>query len=293
MITANMRGALFMMGSMAAFTLNDAFMKVVGAELPLSQAIVLRGIPTTVMLVALAYFAGALRKGVPRQDWRRIAWRSVTEIGAAYFFITAIFNMDFANALAILQVLPLTITLAGAVFLKEPVGWRRWGAILLGFVGVLMIVRPGFAGFTVYSLYVLAAVACVTARDILSRGLSKDVPSLTVALMNAISVTAAFAVYAFFEDWVPVQTDIALNLGAASVFIIAAYFCAVAAVRVGDLAVVAPFRYTALIWAMLLGVLAFGETLDGMTLAGAALIVATGMFSFYREQQLAKAQTTV
>lgn len=290
MLTPNTKGALFMMGSMAAFTINDAFMKALGAGVPLSQAIVLRGLPTCVMMLALAVMLGALKLKLPPGQGRLILMRNVTEVLAAYFFLTAIFNMPFANAISILQVLPLTITLAGAVFLGEPVGWRRWTAILVGFCGVMLIVRPGMEGFTVYSLYVLAAVVCVTTRDILSRRLAPEVPSLTVALSNAVSVTVVFSVVALFQDWQPIDIKQGVLFLGASLTIIVAYFCAVSAVRVGELAVVAPFRYTALVWAMLLGVLIFGEPLETLTLIGACIVVVTGIYSFYREQALAKAK---
>ena len=150
-LSPNARGVVFMIGSMAFFVFNDAAMKAVGAHLPLSQAVVLRGVPTIVFLALIALWSGAFRQSVSRPDRKRIALRNLTEIGAAYFFLTAIFNMELANATAILQILPLTVTLAAAVFLGEPVGWRRTAAIVVGFLGVLLIVRPGIGGFNVYS----------------------------------------------------------------------------------------------------------------------------------------------
>lgn len=281
----NTQGALLMMGSMAAFTLNDALMKAVGGALPLSQAIVLRGVPTVLMVAALAWALGAWRPSMSRRDARLMALRNVTEIGAAYLYLTAIFNMPLANAVAILQVLPLAVTLAGAVFLGEAVGPRRWAAIGVGLLGVLLIVRPGAEGFSVYSLFVLAMVGLVTARELLSRGLSDEVPSLMVAFSNAVAVTVAFALVSVFVEWQPVTLGQGAMLGAASVLLIGAYFCAVAAVRTGALSVVAPFRYSGMLWGLLLGVLAFGERPDALTLLGAGLVVATGLYMLHRERQ--------
>lgn len=283
--TGNTQGALLMMGSMAAFTVNDALMKAVGADLPLSQAVVLRGLPAVAMAAALAWATGAWRGRFSRRDARLIALRNVTEVGAAYFYLTAIFNMPFANAIAILQGLPLAVTMAGAVFLGERVGPRRWMAIAVGFGGVLLIVRPGVEGFSVYALYVLAAVALVTARELLSRGLSREVPSLMVAFSNAAAVTLAFGLVSVFDAWQPVAPGDALLLGAASVLLIGAYFFAVAAVRTGALSVVAPFRYSGMLWGLLLGVLVFGERPDGLTLCGAALVAAAGLYMLRREQR--------
>ena len=287
-LTDNMRGALLMMGSMAAFTLNDAFMKALSDELPLAQAIFLRGIATTVMMYVLARAMGGLRLNLPRRQWMLIALRSVTEIGAAYFFISALYNMPLANASAILQALPLSITLAGAVFLGEAVGWRRYSAILVGFLGVLLIVRPGFAGFNAYSVYALLAVVMVTLRDLLARRLSHDVPTMTVALVNAFAVMVVFGFGAFAADWAPVSGKAAFQLAGASVLIIGGYVFSVSAMRVGEIAVIAPFRYTSLLWALMLGLLIFTEWPDALTLIGSAVVVATGVYTFYRERKIAQ-----
>ena len=285
-LTDNIRGAMLMMGSMAAFTINDVFMKSLSDELPLFQAIFLRGIVTTLLLYLLARTLGGLRFDFARRDWWLIFWRTLTEIGAAYFFISAIFNMPIANATAILQALPLTVTLAGALFMGEAVGWRRASAILIGFAGVMLIVRPGFEGFNVYSVYALIAVLLVTARDLLARRLSAEVPSLTVAFLNAAAVAVFFGLGSSFVEWRPV-TPLALGqLSAAAFFIIGGYIFSVSAMRVGELAVIAPFRFTSLLWALVLGLVVFGEWPTLLTLVGAGIVVATGVYTFYRERRV-------
>ncbi len=277
-----------MMGSIAGFTFNDACMKAVSGELPLLQAMFLRGIATTAMLLLLARVMGGLRFRLPLRDWGLILVRNLTEIGSAFFFLTAVFNMPLANATAIMQAVPLTITLAGALFLGEAVGWRRMSAILLGFVGVMLIVRPGAEGFTVYSIYALAAVALVTVRDLLARKLSPAVPTITVAFVNAVLVTLVFGIGAAFGDWAPVSGGSALLLVAAGGLLVGGYVFSVSAMRVGEIAVVSPFRYTSLIWALLLGLAVFGEWPTLLTLLGAAIVVATGVYTFYRERALAR-----
>ncbi len=288
-MSANTQGAVLMMASMASFTLNDACMKALSDELPLFQAIFLRGIATTILMYFLARALGGLTFRLPAREWRLIALRTLTEIGAAYFFLSALFNMPIANATAILQVLPLAITLAGALFLGEAVGWRRLTAILVGFSGVMLIVRPGFEGFNAYSINVLLAVAMVTARDLLARRLSADVPTMLVALINAVAVMVVFGIGTVFIDWQPVSATAALQLGGASVLIIGGYVFSVSAMRVGEIAVIAPFRYTALLWALVLGLIVFAEFPDRMTLIGAAIVVATGIYTFYRERRLSSA----
>ena len=286
-LTDNTRGAALMMGSMAAFTLNDACMKAISGELPLAQAIFLRGIGTTVLMFFLARAVGGLKLSLPPGQWKLIALRSLSEIGAAYFFISALFNMPLANASAILQALPLSITLAGALFLGEAVGWRRFSAILIGFLGVLLIVRPGVAGFNAYSVYALLAVVMVTLRDLLARRLAFEVPTMTVALVNSLAVTLAFGLGTLSADWLPVSGRAALLLAAASVLIIGGYVFSVSAMRVGEIAVIAPFRYTSLLWALVLGLTVFGEWPGVLTLVGSAIVVATGVYTFYRERKIA------
>jgi len=212
--------------------------------------------------------------------------RAVSEMGSAWFFITALFHMPFANISAILQSLPLTVTLAGALFLGERIGWRRMTAILVGFGGVLLIVRPGTEGFDIYAIYGLATVACVTLRDIVSRMMSPALPSLMVASVSAVGVTGFAAVGALFVDWQPVDGAAAVNLAGAMVFVIGGYICSVAAMRVGELGFVAPFRYTSLVIALVLGALVFGTFPDPVTLVGAAIVVTTGLYTLYREGRM-------
>jgi len=282
----NRTASLLMMGSMAAFTVNDTMMKALGDSLPLFQAIFLRGVLASLILAGLCVALGSFKIGIARGDWRAVAWRTVSEIGAAYFFISALFNMPIANATAILQALPLTVTLAGALFLGESIGWRRLTAIMVGFVGVLLIVRPGMDGFNQYSLYCLATVACVTVRDIATRKLTPQTDSMVVTLFSSVNVMAFAGVMSTAETWAAVTPLVALTLVACAISILLAYLFSVMVMRVGDLAFVAPFRYTALLFALILGYLAFGDWPDVLTLIGAAILVATGLFTFFRERRL-------
>ncbi|MHA6344682.1 DMT family transporter [Roseivivax sp. CAU 1761] len=281
-LSENARGALLMMGAMAAFTCNDALVKRAGAELPLMQILVIRGAVASLAILLLAWAAGGLRRP-GRRDGLLIALRSAAEIGATWFFLTALMRMPLANVTAILQTLPLTVTLAGALVFGETVGWRRGLAIAVGFAGMLLIVRPGSAEFDANALYAMAAVAFVTVRDLAVRRLSAAVPSLTVTLAGSLSVTLFAAALSAGVPWQPVPAGAgALVLGAAG-FVIFGYLMSVAAMRVGEVAVVAPFRYTGLLWALGLGWALFGDWPRPLTLVGAALIAATGLFTLWRE----------
>jgi len=284
----NLTGALLMMGAMAAFTLNDAMIKGLAGQIPVFQVMFLRGFLTTLMVGIIAWRMGALTRRLPREDWGPVFWRMVGEIGSAYFFVTALFHMPIANISAIMQALPLTITLAAALFFREPVGWRRMSAIMLGFVGVMLIVRPGTEGFNIYSVYGLAAVAFVTLRDLATRRLSRDVPSMLVTLITSFCIMAAFGLASLTGEWAPVNGRSAALIMAASVMIIGGYLFSIMVMRVGEISFVAPFRYTSLLWALVLGWLVFGDWPQTITLIGAAIVVVSGLFTLYRESQISR-----
>ena len=285
-LSDNTRGALLMMTAMAAFTFNDASLKSLSDELPLFQALFLRGIGTTGLLLLLTWAMGQLRFDIARRDWALMGIRTVAEAAAAWFFLTALFNMPIGNVSAIMQALPLTITLVGALFLGEAVGWKRLIAILTGFVGVVMIVQPGGGGFTHFSVFALLSMFCVTVRDLAARRTSRSVPSVMVATVAAAGVTVFAGVGSITVDWQPLSPLATMQLTGAMVFVIGGYIASVAAMRVGEIGFVAPFRYTSLLVALVLGYLVFGDWPNALTLWGAAIVVATGMFTLLRERQL-------
>lgn len=289
-LSDNTRGALLMMVSMAAFTFGDTCVKLASTSLPLSQLLVLRGIFASVVILMIARRLGALRLDLPARDWRLIALRALAEVGAAWFFLTALFNMPIANVTALLQMMPLTVTLGSAIFFGEPVGWRRWVAIAIGFGGMLLIVRPGSDGFNEYSVFALIAVLCVTVRDLATRRMSKEVPSLTVTLSASVAVLVFAGFLSLGEEWQPLDARLWMLVAAMSVFIIGGYLFSVLAMRIGEVSVVSPFRYTGLIWALILGWLVFGEWPVALTFIGAGIIMATGVFTLLREAQLRRAQ---
>ncbi|QDC08153.1 DMT family transporter [Oceanicola sp. D3] len=286
-LSENLRGAVLMTASMAAFTINDTFVKSLSDDLPLMQTVFLRGLAVTPLLGLLAWWRGALRFRLSRGDGWLLVLRSLSEIFAALFFLTALYNMPLANATAILQAAPLMVTLAGALFFGEAIGIWRMSAILVGFLGVLLIVQPGGEGFTSYSIWALAAVVAVVARDVLTRKMSGALHSLTVATVTGFSVGTAAGIAALFEPWAPVSASNALALGGSVISILFAYLFSVTAVRVGDMGFVAPFRYTGLLWALVLGLLAFGDFPGPLTLAGSAIVIAAGLFTYLRERRLA------
>ena len=283
-MTPNVKGALLMVGSMASFTVNDTLVKVALQELPLFQLVAIRGALATILIYVLARFLGSLHLNFPHHDRWLVALRCLAELSATFFFLTALKSMPLANVTAVLQALPLTVTLGAALFFSEHIGWRRILAIALGFVGMLLIVRPGPEGFSVFSLYALVAVASVTVRDLITRRMSAEVPSMVVTLATSLSITAAAAIASILEGWVPVSAGAGMLVASAAVFVLMGYLFSVMVMRVGDVGFVAPFRYSSLIWALRLGWLVFDEWPDQITMLGAVLVVAAGLFTLFRER---------
>lgn len=285
-MTPNLKGALLMMGSMAAFTLNDVLVKLLAADLPLFQIVFLRGILTTVLLAAIVAAFGKLTFRIPRGDRRKVVWRTLFEIASMVTFLTALINMQLANATAILSALPLAVTLGAAFLFKEQVGWRRISAICVGAFGVLLIVQPGAAGFNVFSLLALFTVVLVAGRDLVTRSFSNAVPLMSVAVITAASVCVFGGIMSLTEPWVPLSGTNVLHVALASLFIIGGYVCAIFVMRVGEVSVTSPFRYTSLIFSLVMGWLVFTEFPNSLALTGAAIVVATGVFTLVRERQV-------
>ncbi len=290
-LTDNTRGALLMIAAMSFFTVNDAFLKAVGDQMSVWQALFLRGLGVSLFMVVLLAMRGHRGgrgidwRAISRRDWGLSAGRALSEAGAAFLFVTALQHVPLGNLAAIMQALPLTVTLAGMVFLRESLGWRRGVAIMVGLAGVLLIVRPGADGFSLYSLYAVGAVACVTARDLFARMLSPEAPSLVVATVSALGVTLISGAGVPFTGWSPVAPAAAGLLLGAMAAIFVGYVTSVGAMRVGDLGFVAPFRYFSLVVAILIGMAVFAEYPDSATLAGAAVVVASGGYTLWRERR--------
>lgn len=277
-----------MAAAMAAFTINDAITKAVSAEMNFGQIMLVRGLFAIVLIAALALHQRALRP-LRVLMIKAVVLRIAGEIGGTILLLAAIVNLPLANATAILQVLPLAITLGAALTFGEPVGWRRWLAIASGFVGVLIIVRPGVEGFNQFSLFALTSVIFCAIRDLATKQIPAPIPSLFVTLLTTVSVTiAGTGILVPLGGWTPPSGRALALLAFTAVLLLIGYQCIIMALRTGDISAVAPFRYSALLWAMLLGHLVFGDRPDTMMVTGAAIIVLSGLYAFYRERVRAR-----
>lgn len=289
-LSDNAKGVALMCGSMFAFTFNDSFMKAATHDIPLYQAIALRGALATLgLLVISVLMTGRVQLAVGGKDRKVLGLRTLAEVGSTLTFLTALTQMPLATLSAIMQAIPLAVTLSAAYWLKEPIGWRRLTAICIGFAGVLLIVKPGTEGFDIWALLGLSSVAMVVVRDLSTRQLSRQMPSVTAAIWASVSVTVMGTAGLLIEGWHPMGMGTALEIFAAAAALIMGYMLAVMVMRVGDIGMVAPFRYTSLLWAILFGWLLFGTLPDGWTVLGAAIVVIMGLYTLLRERNLRRA----
>ena len=273
---------------MASFTLNDAITKEMSAEMNFGQVMLVRGLFAMLLMAAL-FFRRSKVRGINAAMVAPVAWRVAAEVAGTVAFLTAIVHLPLANTAAIFQALPLAVTLGAAVFLREPVGWRRWLAISAGFIGVLVIIRPGLAGFSEFSLYALLSVVFFAVRDLATRRIPAQVPSLFVTFVTTVAVMIMGGFILFpLGGWTPLSAKGVGLLALAAVLILVGYQCVIIALRAGDISAIAPFRYTALLWAILLGYLVFGDVPDAMMATGATIIVLSGLYTFHRERRLAR-----
>ncbi|MBB4625411.1 MULTISPECIES: DMT family transporter [Paracoccus] len=271
---------------MAAFICNDALMKAVTQTLPLYESIAIRGALVLLVMLLVAQAQGGVRLRVPRGDVWPLALRTVADVVSTVLYLLALRRMALADISAIMQALPLAVTLAAALFFRERLGWRRLLAIGIGFLGVLLILRPGTGAFDMWSAIALAAMLLIVLRDLATRTFSAGVGSSAIAFYAALAVMLTGFVLGTGESWrVPTVAELSL-LALAALFLTVGYITAVATMRVGEIAVVAPFRYTSLVWAVVLGLAIFGEWPDLWTWAGSALVVGAGIYTILRERQL-------
>jgi drug/metabolite transporter (DMT)-like permease len=287
----NLNGILFIIAAMAAFTLEDMFIKRLSGDVPVGQILMLLGLGSGTVFAAAAVYRGD--NLFAPAAWRGAAiLRTLSEAVGAVAFATALSLVDISTVAAVFQALPLVITMGAALFLGEQVGWRRWSAICVGFVGVLMIVRPGLAGFNPSVILVLVAVLAIAARDLLTRMVDSSVSSAVVSFQAFASVIVAGGLLLVSTGAEPTALDghqVGMMLGGI-VFGVAGYYAIVTATRIGDASAITPFRYSRLLFSILVGVLVFGERPDAMTLGGAALIIVSGLYTFVRERRLAREQ---
>lgn len=278
---SGLRSGAFMCVGMGFFIVNDTIAKLVGGDLGVGQFIFVRGIFASLLLLALIGLTGRLKDCAHILE-PRILLRAILDFAATALFMVALFHLPIADITAIQQAAPLAGAVLAWLLLGEGFGWRRMLAILVGFAGVLLIARPGYAGFSIYMLASVASMLVSAFRDVVTRRIASHVPSLAVALSNAVVVCLGGLGIAVFEGFEPLSLATTFEISLGALFLVGGYFFFVLAIRGGDLASTAPFRYTNILWALIAGYAVFGETPDIAAIVGMTLIVAAGLFTIYR-----------
>jgi drug/metabolite transporter (DMT)-like permease len=282
----NLRAIALMVLSMAGFAVEDMLIKYIALEMPTGQFLMLIGAGGALIFTLMAWKQG---QAVLSADFLRptIIIRNLGEVIGTLGFVTALVLTPLSSASAILQATPLAVTLGAALFLKEAVGWRRWSAILIGFGGVVAVIRPGLDGFQPASLFAVLGVIGLATRDVATRATPATISSLVLSAhgFGMLVPAGAFLLWISGGAVAPSAQGYGL-LFAALIIGVSAYYALTLSMRLGDVAVVTPFRYVRLVFALFIGVTVFHEQPDAWTLGGAAIIILSGLYTFFRERQL-------
>jgi len=281
----NMRGIILMVIGMAGFAAEDMFIKLAASRLPVGQILGLLGIFGALAFAVYARLNGTsvFSKGFFHPA---VMLRNLSEMLGGLCFVTALTLIPLATVTTILQATPLLVTMGAALVLGEAVGWRRWSAIVVGFCGVMLVIRPGFDGFDTNVLWAVLGVIGLAVRDLASRRVPKAISSLQLAAWGFFAVGVSGAVLLAFTGGaeIPTMGETSYLAGALVVGVFA-YWALTEATRIGEIGVVTPFRYVRLVFSTFIGMLVFAEFPDGYTLAGACIIIATGIYTIMRERK--------
>ena len=277
-------GILAMSAAGAVFSGHDAITKYLADTYPIGQIVFFRQLSATIILTAFIALTSGFASLKPINATGQ-AGRSAFFVASTVLIAISVSVLPLPTALAIVFASPLLVAALSATALGEPVGPRRWAAILAGFVGVLIIIRPADASFSWLLLVPVAAAAASAMRDITTRILHRTDNTHAILFWSNIAILLAMLFTTPF-GWVDVSPVHAAFLVLAGGLNLLAHFLTITALRLGDAALVTPFRYTALVWAALLGFLIWGHIPDSYTIAGAIIIVGAGIYLVIREAQL-------
>lgn len=285
----NLRGSLFMVLAMACFSAEDAFIKAAAETVPLGQIILLFGLFGTAIFILFT-----LRRGEkifhPAILSRPIFIRSLCEIVGRLFFSISLVLIPLSSLSAILQATPLIVVIGAAVFFGEKVGWRRWTAILIGLIGVLMIIRPGLDGFDPASLFAVLGTLGFAGRDLSTRAAPKVLSNMQLGVYGFFILVPTGVLILLFNgetnELVWPSSLASLQILGTIVFGFTAYYCLTVAMRIGEVSVITPFRYTRLIFALIIGVTLFGERPDTSTIVGSAIVIMGGIYTLLRSRSV-------
>ena len=281
------KGILAMIVAALLLTLNDATTKWLTETYPVWQVLALRQLCSLLLIVPYIYFVTGW--GVVKVTNRPgMALRSLFFVATTGTIVVSFSLLPLALVTAIAFSSPLFVVAFSHLFTDEKVGPRRWLAVLAGFAGVLVIVRPGEAGFEMVLILPVLAALFAGSRDILTRGLSRTESSISILLWSNLAVVGVALAITTVQGWQAVTGTAALLLVFNGALNAVSHFLIIEALRLGEASLVSPFRYSGLIWAIMLGLVIWGDFPDSWTLAGALLLVASGVYIIERSPRTAK-----
>lgn len=280
---ANYRGILAMIGGSACFSANDTATKFAAQYLPVSEVVALRaGFALLLAVAVIAWRRELMAIAAIRNPY--LILRASIEAAIGVLVIFALSRMPIANFTAIILIQPFVMTAIGAVWFKEQVGWRRWTAVVAGFAGMLLVMKPATADFELVSLVALIAALLSLTRDLLVRRIHAHVPTTVISFSTALFAVPVGLLGATIEPWhmpdAPALTAIVIS----AAFLFLAFILTVLAFRGTDVSAVSPFRYSIIVFAFIFGVIVFGEIPDPVSLVGIGIIVAAGLYMLHRER---------
>lgn len=283
---------LAMTSASILFVFSDTLAKLAAQHWPVAQVLVTRSIFAIALLLVVIRSFGDGPKLRPLFE-PIIIVRSIVEAGLALIFVSALALMPLADLTTILMLAPLAITAFANIFLGEVVGWRRWSAIIVGFLGLLLVVQPGSKataapGYMLGASFALISVVLVAARDIITKRVQGDIPSTVIALGTTLATMAGAIALSGIESWRAFSWVPLIYVALAALIVTAGNLLLVISCRGADLSVVAPFRYTAVLWSITIGYFAFGDLPNAVAIAGMGVIVASGIYLMHRERVRAK-----
>jgi drug/metabolite transporter (DMT)-like permease len=285
---ANLSGIVAMLLSCIFFVVGDCTVRLVGAELPLGEILLIRGALSAPLIVAAAAYAGKLGGFGALLTNPMLLLRTALEIATVMLFLISILNMPYAAALSVQQSNPLVLMAAAALLLGERVGWRRWLAAIVGFIGVLIIIRPGTPAFGWPAFTMIGSVVAMVLRDLVTRRLGPGIASLQLTVVAVTSVGLSGLLLLPFEQWVMPRGESFGLLIVAALGSMGGIHWMIKAVRTGDVSVVVPFRYSLIPFGVVAGIVVFAEWPDTIALIGMSIVIGAGLYALHRERVAAR-----
>ncbi|MFT5260821.1 MAG: drug/metabolite transporter (DMT)-like permease [Gammaproteobacteria bacterium] len=280
---ANLIGSAWMVLAMACFAIEDVLIKIVSASVPTGQILMLFGLGGALLFSYSAKRSGA-NLWAPAAHSKPMLCRAAFEVFGRLFYALAVILTPLSSTTAILQATSIVVVAGAALFFGEKVGVRRWIAIIVGLIGVLIIIQPGASSFNALSVLAVLGMLGLAGRDLATRASPASLETAVLGFYGFVAVILAGLIYHLWEakSIVMPSVNVSLYLLSSILVGVVAYIGIIKAMRTGEVSAVVPFRYSRLLFGVTLGVVLFGESLEWTTLLGCALIVSSGLFLLFR-----------